>query len=71
MCPSVCHTFLHICNVHSCDVIMYLLSHQLALRVLFGIKLAFSKTEKSEETGLPQRLERLERLEKHMIFKET
>ena len=31
VCPSVCHTFLHICKVYTCDVIMYLLSHHLAL----------------------------------------
>ena len=28
----VCHTFLHICKLHTCDVIMYLLSHHSALR---------------------------------------
>ena len=28
----VCHTFLQICKVYVCDVIMYLFSHHLALR---------------------------------------
>ena len=32
VCMSVCHTFLHICKVHTCDVIMYLLAHHSALR---------------------------------------
>ena len=42
VCPSVCLSvcvyvtlFLHICKVHTCDVIMYLLSHHWALRSCF------------------------------------
>ena len=35
VCMYVCHTFLHICKVHTCDVIMYLLAHHSALRSCF------------------------------------
>ena len=35
--PCVCHTFLHICKEHTCDVIMYLLSHHWALRSCFNV----------------------------------
>ena len=36
LCLSVCHTFLQICKVYVCDVVMYLLSHHLALRSCFS-----------------------------------
>ena len=45
VCPSVCmyvcHTFLHICKVHTCDVIMYLLAHHSALRSCLFSKYIF------------------------------
>ena len=44
--PSVSHTFLQICKVYVCDVIMYLFSHHLALQSFYvltssGILLLF------------------------------
>ena len=36
VCPFISHTFLQISKIYVCDVIMYIFSHQLALRVLFA-----------------------------------